>query len=166
MTRRRRLRHRLLWASVLLGVALLLAAVSVLRTALWARSRAVDAAARIRFAPITRKENTMYSRISLVVLAALGALLLAAPAPADGWGANRLGGVHAPGSAVATTEPAWVRALRLRSEALNRQYGLGSWELGISPAPQGDEPAWLRALRIRSEALNQRYKLGEHAPRS
>jgi hypothetical protein len=59
-----------------------------------------------------------------------------------------------------------MRALRLRSEALNRQYGLGVWEFRTSPAPLADEPAWLRALRIRSEALNQQYKLGEYEPRS
>lgn len=39
-------------------------------------------------------------------------------------------------------EPDWMRALRIRSEALNRRYDLG-----------GDE--WLRALRIRSEELNR-----------
>jgi hypothetical protein len=37
MTRRRRLRRRLLWAGVLLGLVLLLATVSVARVALWTR---------------------------------------------------------------------------------------------------------------------------------
>lgn len=63
----------------------------------------------------------------------------------------------------ATSEPAWIRALRLRSEALNEQYGLGAFEYRTTPAPHGDEPAWLRAMRIRSEALNRQYRLGEYA---
>jgi hypothetical protein len=103
----------------------------------------------------------MFGRTSFALVAAIGALLVTAPASADNWGADRTAG-----SAAATSEPAWIRALRLRSEALNRQYGLGVWEFRTSPAPQGDEPAWFRALRLRSEALNQQYKLGEHAPRS
>lgn len=43
------------------------------------------------------------------------------------------------------SEPAWKRALWIRSEALNRTYGLGDFE-----------PAWRRALRVRGEALNRR----------
>lgn len=39
MSRRRRLRRRLLWAGVLLGLVVLLATVSVLRVGLWARQR-------------------------------------------------------------------------------------------------------------------------------
>jgi len=38
MSRRRRLRRRLLWAGVLAGLVLLLATVSVLRIALWSRA--------------------------------------------------------------------------------------------------------------------------------
>jgi hypothetical protein len=37
MTRRRRLRRRLLWAGVLVGLVLVLATVSALRAALWTR---------------------------------------------------------------------------------------------------------------------------------
>jgi len=37
MTRRRRLRRRLIWAGALLGLVLLLATVSVLRVAVWTR---------------------------------------------------------------------------------------------------------------------------------
>jgi hypothetical protein len=37
MTRRPRLRRRLLWAGVLFGLVLLLAVVSAMRVALWAR---------------------------------------------------------------------------------------------------------------------------------
>jgi hypothetical protein len=45
-------------------------------------------------------------------------------------------------------EPAWMRALRIRSEALNRIYGL---------AP-------MHALEIRGEALNRMYGLGDGEP--
>ena len=70
------------------------------------------------------------------------------------------------GTYAPATEPSWMRALRLRSEALNGQHGLGEWEFRTSAAALADEPAWLRALRLRSEALNERYKIGEHSPRS
>jgi hypothetical protein len=45
----------------------------------------------------TRKENAMFGRASFAIVAALGALLLAAPAVADNWGADRYddGGVTA-----------------------------------------------------------------------
>lgn len=42
MTGRRRARRRLLWGGVLLGLVLLVAAVSVLRAGLWARDKAVQ----------------------------------------------------------------------------------------------------------------------------
>lgn len=45
-------------------------------------------------------------------------------------------------------EPDWMRALRIRSEALNRIHGLDS-----------ARPAWRRALRIRSEELNRTQAL-------
>ena len=83
MTRRRRLRRRLLWAGVLLGLLFLLAALSMLRAGFWARSR-LTAHARP-----TRKEHTMQRRTSLAIIAALGALVVAAPASADDWGADR-----------------------------------------------------------------------------
>jgi hypothetical protein len=47
--------------------------------------------------------------------------------------------------ATQVAEPAWMRALRIRSEALNRIYGL---------AP-------MHALEIRGEALNRMYGLGD-----
>ena len=70
------------------------------------------------------------------------------------------------GSAVAPSESAYLRALRIRGEALNRQYGLGAWEVETGPASQEDDGAYLRALRVRGEALNKQYKLGRYAPRS
>jgi hypothetical protein len=74
----------------------------------------------------------------VVVMAALLAgapAALAVGAPTVDQGAAAAKPAHA-------AEPDWMRALRIRSEALNRRYGLG-----------GDE--WLRALRIRSEGLNR-----------
>ena len=50
------------------------------------------------------------------------------------------------GDAAHAAEPAWKRALRIRSEALNRLHGLES------------------ALLIRSEALNRVYGLDRGAP--
>jgi hypothetical protein len=74
----------------------------------------------------------------IVVMAALLAgapAALAVGAPTVDHGAAAANPAH-------TAEPDWMRALRIRSEALNRRYGLG-----------GDE--WLRALRLRSEELNR-----------
>lgn len=77
MTRRRRLRRRLIWAGVLLGLAVLLASVSVLRFAIWTGHQVASLTRPIR------RENAMFRRTSLAIVAALGALLLAAPASAD-----------------------------------------------------------------------------------
>ena len=54
------------------------------------------------------------------------------------------GSVQAAAQDQAST-PTWKRALWIRSEGLNRAYGLGDFE-----------PSWNRALRVRSEALNRR----------
>jgi hypothetical protein len=62
-----------------------------------------------------------------------------------------------------TEPPAWQKGLRARSEALNRQYGLGNYKnatLSTSGAPSVSDPDWLRALELRSEAMNRRYGLG------
>ena len=50
--------------------------------------------------------------------------------------------------ATQVTEPDWMRALRIRSEALNRIYRL---------AP-------MHALEIRGEAMNRMYDLGDGEP--
>ena len=70
--------------------------------------------------------------MAALLAGAPAALAVGAPTVDQGAAANP---AHA-------AEPDWMRALRIRSEALNRRYGLG-----------GDE--WLRALRIRSEELNR-----------
>ena len=56
MTRRRRLRRRLLWAGVLLGLVLLVTALSVLNAALWVRDQVVAAGRSQR---TNRGERTM-----------------------------------------------------------------------------------------------------------
>jgi hypothetical protein len=48
--------------------------------------------------------------------------------------------------------PPWMRALWIRSDALNRSYGLGEYSREAVPT---SEPSWRRALRIRAEAMNR-----------
>jgi len=64
------------------------------------------------------------------------------------------------GAAITGNTPPWLEALNERSEALNREYGLGDAErrqLG------GPGPNWREALEARSEAMNRYYGLGEYA---
>ena len=53
------------------------------------------------------------------------------------------GGASAAGASGAA-ESDWKRALRVRSEAMNKHYGLGEYA-----------PSWRHALEVRSEALNR-----------
>jgi hypothetical protein len=96
------LRRRLLRTSLLLGLVIAVVAVWLLSAVFWAHDR-VRAARRVRFTSTTRKGSTMHSRLSLVVLAVAGALLLAAPAAADSWGADR----HAEQSVASAPGPDW-----------------------------------------------------------
>ena len=66
------------------------------------------------------------------------------------------GSVQAANSRPAGMTKAEYRALMLRSEALNRQYQLGSGT--NKPAAMGRQE--YRALVIRSKALNAKYSLG------
>ena len=66
------------------------------------------------------------------------------------------GSVQAANSRPAGMTKAEYRALMLRSEALNRQYGLGSGN--YKPAAMGRQE--YRALVLRSKALNAKYALG------
>lgn len=50
----------------------------------------------------------------------------------------------------AAGEPAWLKALNARSEAMNEYYA----------AKDRGEPAWLKALNARSEAMNRHYGAG------
>jgi hypothetical protein len=64
--------------------------------------------------------------------------------------------------ATQAAEPAWMRALRIRSEALNRIHGLESDKHRPetrATTPQAAKLAPMRALRIRGEALNRVYGL-------
>ena len=66
------------------------------------------------------------------------------------------GSAQAANSRPASMTKAEYRALMLRSEALNRQYGLGSGT--YKPAAMGWQE--YRALVLRSKALNAKYGLG------
>ena len=66
------------------------------------------------------------------------------------------GSVQAANSRPAGMTNAEYRALMLRGEALNRQYGLGSW--ANKPAAMGWQE--YRALVLRGKALNAKYGLG------
>jgi hypothetical protein len=64
------------------------------------------------------------------------------------------------GVAGAVQESGWQKALSARSDALNREYGLG--EFASSTLGTSDS-GWQQALRVRSEALNRAYGLGRYA---
>lgn len=62
------------------------------------------------------------------------------------------------------TAPAWLEALEARSEALNKEYGLGDY---AEPRVLGTTgPGWKKALMARSDAMNRRYGLGDYARRN
>ena len=54
----------------------------------------------------------------------------------------------------------WELGLIARSDALNRQYGLGRYAPGGECA---DIPDWFRALILRSDAMNRAGRLGPYA---
>jgi hypothetical protein len=91
------------------------------------------------------------------VVAVVLAVAIAVPAGAQ----HSAGPVHAKTRvAVRAMPPAWLTGLRVRSEALNRRYGLGAATL----RPAGTtRAAWLVGLSARSDALNRKYKLGAYA---
>ena len=55
----------------------------------------------------------------------------------------------------------WELGLMARSDALNRQYGLGRYAPGGECA---DIPDWFRALILRSDEMNRAGGLGPSAP--
>ena len=69
------------------------------------------------------------------------------------------GGRHRPGGRPGRP-PQWLTALNERSEALNREYGLGDHANRRQLGAPG--PNWLVALKARSEAMNRKYGLGEY----
>jgi hypothetical protein len=107
--------------------------------------------------------NVRTPRIALVAAATVAAAAAASAAMtggAAGWldsvdgrgemlDPQALVGTQLPSSASA--EPVWLRAQRLRSEALDRGQRVGAMDAA--------EPVWLRAQRLRSEALDRRYGL-------
>jgi hypothetical protein len=101
MTRRRRLRRRLLWASVLLSLVLVVALLSVLNAGLWIHDQVVSIQGARR---TNGREKTMSRTTALAVLMSLAALVLVAPASADPWGSDRPIGERAPAAAPA---PDW-----------------------------------------------------------
>jgi hypothetical protein len=60
----------------------------------------------------------------------------------------------------------WRKALEVRSDALNEQYGLGAYAPATAASVASSGPSWMRALRLRSQELNKQYKLGEYEPSS
>ena len=54
--------------------------------------------------------------------------------------------------------PQWLRALTIRSDALNKKHGLGDYWDSTSRD-------WLPSLMIQSDALNKKYGLGEYSDR-
>ncbi len=65
------------------------------------------------------------------------------------------------GATLGGGEPQWLKALHVRSEALNQKHGLGEYARNTA---RTDSQGWRRALMIRSDALNRKYRLGEYAP--
>ena len=54
----------------------------------------------------------------------------------------------------------WEAGLQARSDALNRQHGLGRYAAGGECA---DIPDWYRALVLRGDAMNRAHGLGPYA---
>jgi hypothetical protein len=137
----------------------------------------------------------MTRTISLIIGIVGAALLFVVPAYGDNWGADQTRPGGNPGMfqillekngvvdhsvlntgsgqpaivSENTPESPAVRAERLRSEGMNKKYGLG--EFAVSPVTTYKdanervvEPQSVRAERLRSEGLNRMYGLGEFAP--
>jgi len=137
MTWRRRLRRRLLWAGVLLGLVLLLVAVSVLRFCAWGRDLVTDNASRSGRA-FERKEGTMPPRtLTLVVGIAVAALAIAPTA----LGKGRLAPLSPPPSQVATYRDAGD-ATTARASLLHLAGATGTLDVAaISKAVATDRDA-------------------------
>jgi hypothetical protein len=108
--------------------------------------------------------NGRAPRIAAVVVTAA---LLGGAAPAVAVGARTVAQRTNPADPVQAAEPAWMRALRIRSEGLNRIYGLGGGKhrpetRATAPGPHAatrsprpahlTQPSWPRCARSRSEA--------------
>jgi hypothetical protein len=111
------------------------------------------------------REEPMYKRILKSATVGLALLVLAPVGNALATRLNDSGGYVAHSKPIVSEKIAGLstqvgptkaeyRALMLRSEALNRKYGLGDFQVGPTKAEY-------RALMLRSEALNKKYGLGE-----
>ena len=67
---------------------------------------------------------------------------------------------HRPGGRPGRPCPSGSTALNERSEALNREYGLGDHAKRRQLGAPG--PNWLVALNARSDGSNRKYGLGEY----
>ena len=76
------------------------------------------------------------------IAAALLVVALAVPAGAQRSRAAR----ECSGAAISADPPAWLTGMRVRSEALNRKYGLGT--LHAEARRAYDHAAWLVALSV------------------
>ena len=65
------------------------------------------------------------------------------------------------GAAMTGNTPPWLDALNARSDALNREHGLGDHSQQRQLGAPG--PGWRDALQARSEAMNRYYGLGDYA---
>jgi hypothetical protein len=65
------------------------------------------------------------------------------------------------GPGMTGSTPAWLQALEARSEALNKEYGLGDYAQRHALGAPG--PGWKEALMARSDAMNRRYGLGNYS---
>lgn len=97
-------------------------------------------------------------KIALSTGIATAAVALAIAAPGDAARTQPSLAWHPSGH---VTAPDWLSGMKLRSEALNRRYGLGSYGLTTSSAASQSE--WLAGLVARSDALNRKYHLGRYA---
>ena len=101
----------------------------------------------------------MTRTIFLITGIVVTALAVAVP---SAFAAERVGGtvgpvdvftyLDAPERADLNATPQWQQALEIRSQALNRQYGLGDQALKARAQAE-------KALEIRGEALNRQYGL-------
>ena len=97
-------------------------------------------------------------RIVLVTAIAAAAVAGAVGAPAGAAPPAPRSGPH---QSSIPAPPAWLSAMTLRSDELNRRYGLGKY--GLRTAGKAAAPSWLMELRLRSDALNRAYRLGKYA---
>ncbi len=110
----------------------------------------------------------MTRTISLITGIIGAALLLAVPAYADNWGADRAQQEEQQTATIVSErvpEDQSLAALRIRSEALNRKHGLGDFAQGTTGYRDANErvvqPQSAIALQVRSEGLNEMYGLGQ-----